>query len=195
MVGRINGQFGRLSWTPVHYFYRSFPLNALSAFYRMADVGLVTPLRDGMNLVAKEYIASKLDKNGVLVLSEMAGASKELLDSILINPNDVEQMVESINTALTMPTAEKARRMETMQESLKKYNIHHWVKIFMERLHFIKEKQELLSTQLLDQEIIEEINERYNQGSCLHNLPESGEFHISSGFQSGHTAEILRLLL
>ncbi len=165
LVGRINGQFGRLSWTPVHYFYRSFPLNALSAFYRMADVGLVTPMRDGMNLVAKEYIASRLDKTGVLVLSEMAGASKELLDSILINPNDVDQMVEAINSALIMPAAEQARRIENMQHSLKKYNIHHWVKIFMERLHYIKDKQERLSTQLIDEQIVEEINERYGQAT------------------------------
>lgn len=161
LVGRINGQFGRLSWTPVHYFYRSFPLTALSAFYRMANVALVTPMRDGMNLVAKEYIASKLDKSGVLVLSEMAGASKELLDSILINPNDINQMVEAIKTALTMPKEEQNRRIGSMQINLKKYNIHHWVKIFMERLHYIKEKQKRLSTQLLDDQIIEEIGERY----------------------------------
>lgn len=165
LVGRINGQFGRLSWTPVHYFYRSFPLTALSAFYRMANVGLVTPMRDGMNLVAKEYVASKLDKCGVLILSEMAGASKELLDSILINPNDINQMVEAIKTALTMPKEEQNRRMENMQANLKKYNIHHWVKIFMERLHFIKEKQKRLSTQLLDDQIIEEIGERYASAS------------------------------
>ena len=161
LVGRINGQFGRLSWTPVHYFYRSFPLPALSAFYRMADVALVTPMRDGMNLVAKEYIASKLDQRGVLVLSEMAGASKELLDSILINPNDLNQMVEALKTALNMPIEEQVHRIGNMQTNLKKYNIHHWVKIFMERLHYIKEKQKRLSTQLLDEQIIDDISERY----------------------------------
>ncbi|MCZ6521377.1 MAG: trehalose-6-phosphate synthase, partial [Bacteroidetes bacterium] len=82
LVGRINGNYGRINWTPIHYFYRSMPLDALSAFYRMANVALVTPMRDGMNLVCKEYIASKLDKKGVLILSEMAGASKELSDAI-----------------------------------------------------------------------------------------------------------------
>lgn len=165
LVGRINGGFGKLNWTPVHYFYRSFPLTSLSAFYRMADVGLVTPMRDGMNLVAKEYVASKLDKYGVLVLSEMAGASKELLESILINPNDVDQMVEALKEALTMPKSEQFRRIESMQTSLKKYNIHHWVKIFMERLHFIKEKQNRMSTQLLDDQICDEISERYHAAS------------------------------
>ncbi|MDC1331378.1 trehalose-6-phosphate synthase, partial [bacterium] len=81
LVGRINGQFSKLNWTPIHYFYRSFPLPALSAFYRISDVALVSPMRDGMNLVCKEYVASRLDKKGVLILSEMAGASKELSDA------------------------------------------------------------------------------------------------------------------
>ncbi|MEQ9021463.1 MAG: bifunctional alpha,alpha-trehalose-phosphate synthase (UDP-forming)/trehalose-phosphatase, partial [Pseudomonadales bacterium] len=101
LVGRINGNYSRLNWTPIHYFYRSFPLNALSAFYRMAEVAMVTPMRDGMNLVCKEFIASKLDKKGVLILSEMAGASKELSDAILINPNDMGELVNAIKTALT----------------------------------------------------------------------------------------------
>ena len=107
LVGRINGSFGKLNWTPVHYFYRSFTLESLSAFYRMAHVALVTPIRDGMNLVCKEFIASKLDKTGVLILSEMAGASKELSDAILINPNNSDQMVDAIYEALIMPEEEQ----------------------------------------------------------------------------------------
>ena len=103
LVGRINGNFSRMTWTPIHYFYRSFPLNSLSALYRIAKVALVTPMRDGMNLVAKEFIASKLNKKGVLILSEMAGASKELSEAILINPNNIEQMVEAFKQALEMP--------------------------------------------------------------------------------------------
>ncbi|MEM7110587.1 MAG: bifunctional alpha,alpha-trehalose-phosphate synthase (UDP-forming)/trehalose-phosphatase, partial [Bacteroidota bacterium] len=92
LVGRINGKYGSVNWTPIHYFYRSFALNDLSAFYRMADVALVTPMRDGMNLVCKEYVASRLDKKGVLILSEMAGASKELSEAIIVNPNDKHQV-------------------------------------------------------------------------------------------------------
>ena len=153
LVGRINGEFGRINWTPVHYFYRSFPLPALSAFYRMAHVALVTPMRDGMNLVCKEYIASRLDKKGVLILSEMAGASKELSDAILINPNDIEQMVAAMKEALTMPEKEQIRRMEIMQKSLQHYNIHHWVKLFMQRLRFIKKQQQSLQTRPLDEEL------------------------------------------
>src|SRR5690606_20186135 len=142
MVGRINGSYGRINWTPIHYFYRSFSLEALSAFYCMADVALVTPMRDGMNLVCKEYIASKTDKKGVLVLSEMAGASRELSDAILINPNDVNALVEAMYHALTMPVSEQVRRNTIMQRSLKRYNVHHWVSLFMDRLEDIKKFQD-----------------------------------------------------
>ncbi len=161
LVGRINGKFGRINWTPIHYFYRSFPLNALSAFYRMAHVALVTPMRDGMNLVCKEFIASKLDKKGVLILSEMAGSSKELSDAILINPNNIEQMVGALKYALTMPEEEQIRRMDIMQESLKRYNIHAWVSLFMERLDYIKKEQANLQTKPVDDVIKKDLNKKY----------------------------------
>ena len=161
LVGRINGKHARLNWTPIHYFYRSFPLHALSAFYRMADVALVTPMRDGMNLVCKEFIASKLDKKGVLILSEMAGASKELSDAILINPNDMHQFVVALKKALTMPVKKQIAAMTTMQRSLQRYNIHHWVNLFMERLNYIKHEQKALETQIVDKEIRTEIKTNY----------------------------------
>ena len=161
LVGRINGKHARLNWTPIHYFYRSFPLHALSAFYRMADVALVTPMRDGMNLVCKEFIASKLDKKGVLILSEMAGASKELSDAILINPNDMHQLVSALKRALTMPVKKQIAAMTTMQRSLQRYNIHHWVNLFMERLNYIKHEQKALETQIVDKEIRTEIKSNY----------------------------------
>ncbi|REE02151.1 bifunctional alpha,alpha-trehalose-phosphate synthase (UDP-forming)/trehalose-phosphatase [Marinoscillum furvescens] len=163
LVGRINGKYARLNWTPIHYFYRSFPLHALSAFYRMADVALVTPMRDGMNLVCKEFIASKLDQKGVLILSEMAGASKELSDAILINPNDLHELVDAIKRALTMPEKEQIAHMSVMQDSLKRYNIHHWVNIFMERLNFIKTEQKALETQLVDEGIRQTLTENYKK--------------------------------
>lgn len=162
-VGRINGQYGRLSWTPIHYFYRSFPINSISAFYRIADVGLVTPMRDGMNLVAKEYVASKLDQRGVLVLSEMAGASRELLDSLQINPNDINGMVDAIHAALVMPESEQERRMSNMQATTKKYDIHNWVRVFMDRLQFIKTKQESMSTQQLDDAALDNILDKFRK--------------------------------
>lgn len=163
LVGKINGHYGRIDWTPIHYFYRSFPLHALSAFYRMASVALVTPLRDGMNLVCKEFIASKLDKKGVLILSEMAGASKELSDAILINPNDIEELAHALKRALSMPEKKQIAHMEVMQRSLQRYNIHHWVNLFMERLHFVKKEQKALETQLLDNALIQEVLEKYRK--------------------------------
>lgn len=163
LVGRINGRFGRINWTPIHYFYRSFPLNALSAFYRMAQVALVTPMRDGMNLVCKEYIASKLDKQGVLILSEMAGSSKELSDAILINPNDRDQLVAAMKEALLMPKEEQERRMDIMQESLKRYNIHAWVSLFMQRLKHVKEEQENLRTRPLSESDRKELIKSYGK--------------------------------
>ncbi|MEP7268862.1 MAG: bifunctional alpha,alpha-trehalose-phosphate synthase (UDP-forming)/trehalose-phosphatase [Saprospiraceae bacterium] len=161
LVGRINGTHGTMKWTPVHYFYRSIPMEKLSAFYRIADVGLVTPLRDGMNLVAKEFIASKVDKKGVLILSEMAGASKELSEAILINPFDKNRFVDAIYKALTMSLPEQRSRLDKMQVTLKKYNIHHWVRIFMESLSDIKKEQENYLTKQLDDSDLPDIFKRY----------------------------------
>ncbi|PTX18798.1 trehalose 6-phosphate synthase/phosphatase [Pontibacter mucosus] len=165
LVGRINGKYSHISWNPIQYFYRSYPLETLSAFYRMADVALVTPMRDGMNLVCKEYVASKLDKKGVLILSEMAGASKELSDAVLINPNDINQMVESIYQALTMPEEEQVQHMANMQESLQRYNIHHWVSMFMDRLSYVKIKQLSLATTYLDESTFLEMSNAYESAS------------------------------
>ncbi|UXP33473.1 bifunctional alpha,alpha-trehalose-phosphate synthase (UDP-forming)/trehalose-phosphatase [Reichenbachiella agarivorans] len=163
LVGRINGQFGRLSWTPVHYFYRSYPLHALSAFYRMAHVGFVSPLRDGMNLVAKEFIASKLEKKGVLILSEMAGASKELSDAILVNPNNQTQMIEAIKDALEMSEEEQIRRMTVMQDTLQRYNIYHWVDLFMNRLDHVKKRQLAQKTKIIDEKTITTIRKEFKK--------------------------------
>ena len=165
LVGRINGKYGKINWTPVHFFYRSFPLDELSAFYRMADVALVTPMRDGMNLVCKEFIASKINKKGVLILSEMCGASKELSDAILINPNDTNQLVEAIDQALMMPEQEQVQHMTTMQNSLKLYNISHWVNLFMESLTTIKEMQRSMQTRHLDELSQEKMLKEFSKAS------------------------------
>src|SRR5690606_2851189 len=118
LVGRINSRYSTFDWMPIHYFYRSFSLAELSAFYSMADVGLVTPLRDGMNLVCKEFVASKLDSKGVLILSEMAGASKELQEAILVNPNDIGEVARAIGQALTMGEEEQVRRMSVLRDQV-----------------------------------------------------------------------------
>lgn len=151
LVSDINARYGTLTWQPISYFYRSFPIEMLSALYSSADIALVAPLRDGMNLVSKEYIASKVNRRGVLILSEMAGASKELYEAIIINPNNRQEMAEAIKEAISMPETEQERRIAIMQETVSKFNVHHWVKNFMERLKEIKTKQEHLSTRIISQ--------------------------------------------
>ncbi|GAA3968834.1 bifunctional alpha,alpha-trehalose-phosphate synthase (UDP-forming)/trehalose-phosphatase [Hymenobacter antarcticus] len=151
LVGRINAQYRTISWSPVHYFYRSFPLAELAALYAMADVGLVTPLRDGMNLVAKEYVASRLDHRGVLILSERAGAARELSDALIINPTDTRALAESLHEALVMPDDEQERRMRNMQALVQRYNVFSWTKLFMNQLAYTKMKQETLATANLDE--------------------------------------------
>lgn len=163
LVGRINSEYSTLNWVPVHYFYRSFPFEELSAFYNMSDIALVTPLRDGMNLVCKEFVASKTDQTGVLILSEMAGASKELQDAILVNPNDRQGVVDAIYNALSMPQAEQKARIGSMQESLKKYDVFQWVKVFMDRLAHVKHKQEELTSKDVDTKVMNEIQDSFKK--------------------------------
>jgi trehalose 6-phosphate synthase/phosphatase len=133
-VGKINGRFGTISWVPIIYQYRSLPFHSLVAMYAMSHVALVTPLRDGMNLVAKEYIATRHDKTGVLVLSEMAGASKELPEAIIINPNNREEIADALKTALEMPCEEQIRRNAIMQNRLRRYDVTRWARDFLVEL-------------------------------------------------------------
>lgn len=142
LVGNINARYRSIAWQPVYYFYRSFPFEHLSALYSMADICLVTPMRDGMNLVCKEYVASRVDNTGVLILSEMAGASKELIDSIIVNPNNIGAIAEAIHDALMMPQEEQSRRMQSMRQVVRKFNVEHWVKLFMTKLAEVKQMQE-----------------------------------------------------
>ncbi|MDH5396730.1 MAG: bifunctional alpha,alpha-trehalose-phosphate synthase (UDP-forming)/trehalose-phosphatase [Cyclobacteriaceae bacterium] len=165
LVGRINGQFSMMKWTPIHYFYRSLPFDKLSAMYRMADVALVTPMRDGMNLVCKEFVASKLDKTGVLILSEMAGASKELSDAILINPNNKHRMADALKEALEMSVEQQQSHMETMQATIKRYNVHHWVDLFLGRLDQVKAAQKEMDTKNADHQVLAAIEEVYNKAN------------------------------
>lgn len=141
LVGNINGEFGTLNWTPVIYFYRSMPFENLIELYSSADVALLTPLRDGMNLVAKEYIAAKVNQKGMLILSEMAGAAKELGEAISVNPNNYDNTAEAIYTALTMSDEDRMKRMRAMQQRIKRYDIHKWASEFMKTLDSSIEKQ------------------------------------------------------
>ena len=134
LVGRINGRYASINWTPIWYFYRSLPFNNLIDLYIYSDIALITPIRDGMNLVAKEYVAAKTDNKGVLILSEMAGAAKEMGEAIIINPNNYGEIAEALKNAILMPEAEQNERITAMQTRLKRYNIEKWTKDFLSSL-------------------------------------------------------------
>src|ERR1700748_959224 len=160
-VGSINAVYRTMDWSPVHYYYRSFPIETLSALYYTADVCLVTPMRDGMNLVSKEYVASRVNNDGVLILSEMAGASKELIDAIIVNPNNIGEICRAIIQAIKMPLAEQQERMIQMRQNVSKVNIAHWVKIFMERLKEVKQLQRSMQTRHVSGSTGQSIINRY----------------------------------
>jgi len=134
LVGRINGEFSTVSWTPIWYFYRSMPFENLIDLYTSSDIAWLTPLRDGMNLVAKEYIATRIDQTGVLILSEMAGSANEMNESLLINPNNFEQIADTLHQAITMPVAEQKARNLALQNRLERYNVEKWANSFMTSL-------------------------------------------------------------
>ena len=162
LVGEFNSQYGTFDWAPIHYFYRSLNFGELTTLYKVADIAMITPLRDGMNLVAKEFIAAKEeDKNGVLILSEMAGASNELYDAIIVNPQDHNEMVKAIYKALEMSDEEKQERMKKMQERLKKYTVKHWAEDFMKHQVQLMEEQEGENTNLLGTKEIQQILKDY----------------------------------
>ena len=126
LIGRINGEHGTMEWAPVRYLYRSLPFEDLVALYAAADVALVTPLRDGMNLIAKEYVVARDGQNGVLILSEMAGAAMEMGEAIVVNPNNREELVGAIEEALAMPEDEQRDRMRLMRGLLREFNVYRW---------------------------------------------------------------------
>jgi trehalose 6-phosphate synthase/phosphatase len=146
LVGRINGDHATPTWTPVRYLYRSVPMQTLLALYRAADVMLVTPLRDGMNLVAKEFIASSVDEDGVLVLSEFAGAADELTDAFVVNPYDVDAVAETIHTALHMSAPERRRHMRLLRTRVASGDVHRWADGFLAELERSASRPDRVST-------------------------------------------------
>ncbi len=134
-AGHINGNYAAPDWAPIRYINKSFPHRVLTGYYRSARVGLVTPLRDGMNLVAKEYVASQDPQNpGVLVLSRFAGAAQELTDALLVNPADTEEVADALQRALNMPLAERRQRWESMMTVLRTNDITRWRNNFLQAL-------------------------------------------------------------
>ncbi|MFW6276293.1 MAG: bifunctional alpha,alpha-trehalose-phosphate synthase (UDP-forming)/trehalose-phosphatase, partial [Bacteroidota bacterium] len=163
LVGQINGKYGTLDWIPIHYMYRSLPFDKLTAVYNISDIAMITPIRDGMNLVAKEFVAAKKDGRGVLILSESAGASQELSEAIIINPNDYDSIAEALKQALVMPEEEQIQRNRPMQERIERYDINRWAHDFMERLRQEKIQQYALFSKNLVGDVKEELIQKYRE--------------------------------
>jgi len=161
-VSTINGKYSTLQWQPVIYRYNHLDFEELCALYQAADIGLLTPLRDGMNLVAKEYVASCIDK-GVLVLSELTGAANELNEAVLVNPTDTNEVADAILQGLTMPLTEQRSRLSYMKKRLKDYDVVRWVNDFLDQLHNARHDQEKNKVHYLDNRSIQAILEEYKR--------------------------------
>ena len=146
LVGRINGKYATVNWTPIWYYYRAMDFDDLIDLYMTSDIAMITPVRDGMNLVAKEFVATRVSGDGVLILSEMAGASKELFEAVLVNPFDRNAMADALKHAITMPLDEQKRRNVEMQKRLRRYSVEYWAKEFMHALQLHSEMKANVNT-------------------------------------------------
>ena len=162
-VGKINGRFGRIGWVPIVYQYRYIPFHPLAAMYGLSDIAMVTPLRDGMNLVAKEYVAARADRTGVLIISEMAGSAKELGEALLINPYYREEIAEALRESMEMPPEEQRRRMSIMQGRLKRYDVRRWADDFISQLALMKREQEKYLAKLLPADMRKNARREYRK--------------------------------
>lgn len=163
LVGSINGEFGGLNWNPIIYFYRSLPFENLLELYSSADIALLTPLRDGMNLVAKEFVATKINQRGVLIISEMAGVSAELGKALSVNPHNVDNVANAIYQAINMSHLDQQVALESMQERISRYNIHKWAQEFMKALKASKKHKEEHLAKKASEKIIEKIKEIHQE--------------------------------
>ncbi len=161
LIGKINGKHGSMGSIPIWYNYRSVSFTTLVALYRTADVALVTPMRDGMNLIAKEYLATKTDGTGVLILSEMTGAAQEMGEALIINPNNQAAIVDAIKDALSMPAEKQFERNRYMRKRLQRYDVKNWADDFITRLHATKKMQHRLTMKKLNPSILKTLTMRY----------------------------------
>lgn len=165
LIGQVNGDQGTIGWMPIWILHRSIPFNKMVALYSIADICLITPLRDGMNLVSKEFIATKTEGKGVLILSDMAGAAKELGEAIIINPNNINEIVNALEEAINMPAKEQIKRNKAMQERVKRYNITRWVEEFIVSLSEIKRVQKRMSAKVLSSSAENKLVNEYMKGN------------------------------
>ncbi|HEV7349525.1 bifunctional alpha,alpha-trehalose-phosphate synthase (UDP-forming)/trehalose-phosphatase [Telluribacter sp.] len=164
-VGRINATYGDITWQPIIYQYRSMPFEELAGMYSVSDVALITPVRDGMNLVCKEYVASRKDLRGVLILSEMAGAAAELGEAFIINPTDNREIANAIKLSLELPPEDQAKRIQAMQIRLRDYDVFTWTNDFFTQMTMIEQEQQRLRQRYLTQEDRKQIQSDYHQAS------------------------------
>ena len=164
-VGRLNGKYGSIEWMPVWYFFRGFPLRELIELYRIADVALITPIRDGMNLIAKEFVAAQTVKQGGLILSEMTGAACELPEALIVNPNNTSEVADAIFNALDMPDEEWARRNRYMRERIRRYDIHTWVHDFITHLETSAKQVHINDTLVIHDEIRAKLFEQFQNSN------------------------------
>lgn len=162
-IGTINGRFSTLQWQPIIYRYNHLSFEELAALYQAANVALITPLRDGMNLVAKEYVASCTNQSGVLILSELTGAASELNEALLVNPTDTSEVANAIVHSLTMPVFEQKQRMALMQKRLKDYDVMRWVNDFLDQLANTKAEQRKLKIKIMNDKVTERILDEYSK--------------------------------
>lgn len=160
-IAQINGKFGSVDWVPILYHYKSLPIEDLVAHYRASDVILVTPIKDGMNLIAKEFVASRNDLRGVLILSEFAGSSRELGETLIVNPNSIQELSKSIETAVEMPQEEQEARLSIMRERLKRYDVLKWGIEFLKSLKDTTSKKEILKTKRIDNRTLQKIKDAF----------------------------------
>tara|TARA_B100001093_G_scaffold126029_2_gene118564 strand:- start:398 stop:2611 length:2214 start_codon:yes stop_codon:yes gene_type:complete len=165
IVGRINGKFATVNWTPIWYYYREMSFEDLIDLYMISDIAMITPVRDGMNLVAKEFIASRVDMDGVLILSEMAGAAKELFEAVTVNPFDLNSMADSILKAIKMPKDEQKRRNNTMQKRLKRYTVKYWANEFFRALNKKSKETKEVSTKKISNLLMEKLKNKYENSA------------------------------
>ncbi len=161
MVGGINAKYGKINWQPILYQYRSMPFEELVGMYTASDVALITPVRDGMNLVCKEYVASRKDQKGVLILSEMAGAAAELGEALIINPTDSQEIADAITKGLEMTPKEQTKRMKAMRKRLREYDVFAWTNDFFTQMHMIEQEHDRLSLDYLTPTDMENIGKKY----------------------------------
>ena len=166
MIGELNGRFATPNWIPVHYYYRSFSQERLLALYHVADIALVTPLRDGMNLVAKEYVATKRDAPGVLILSERAGAAIELSDALQVNPNSADEVSKAIIESIKMPEEEQRARLQRMQALLARQNVDKWAADFIGALDANYNKNTQLRKAQIGETHLREIKAQYDRAAA-----------------------------